>query len=172
MSDTEKILLLTPSWKNYFWSYFLGLLLSPFLVGIVIIWFTNKTRKKIQYQIKDASIALIEEAAKRELDLVNILETSFSQTITQKLFGIGNIKFQASVSELVLEGISQPASLLEKIDTAIFYQKNQLYKSQEIQPREATHDPRTLDKLDYLTGLWQQGLISDEDYDEERKKFE
>jgi len=27
-------------------------------------------------------------------------------------------------------------------------------------------------KMDYLTGLWQQGLLSDEDYHNERKHFE
>ncbi len=169
MSDTLKTITLTPSWKNYFWSYFFGLLLVPFLIGIIIISYAHKTRKKTHYQITDISIARIEETDKRELDLVNILETSFSQTTTQKLFGIGNIKLQANVSELILEGISQPASILANIDIAIAYQKERLKASKKVPTREPTHDPRTIDKLDYLTGLWQQGLINDEDYDSERK---
>ena len=32
--------------------------------------------------------------------------------------------------------------------------------------------PGSLDKLDTLTGLWQQGLISEEDYERERRHFQ
>jgi hypothetical protein len=88
------------------------------------------------------------------------------------LLNIGDIHLKANVTELVLTGIENPTSLLEKIDTAIAYQKEQLKANKKITAREPTHDPGTLEKLDYLTGLWQQGLINDEDYDSERKKFE
>jgi len=172
MSEPNKRITLTSSWKNCFWGYFWGVLLAPVLVGIIILWFTNKSRKSIQYQITDLSVARIEGNEKKELELVHILETSFSQTGLQKFFGIGNIHFKANVSELIFEGLEHVESLLDKIDTAIAYQKEQLKASKKIKGRKATHDPGTLDKLEYLTGLWQQGLISEDDYDNERKKFE
>lgn len=171
MSSPEKSIILTPSRKNYFWVYLIGVLLIPLLIGIVVIWFINRKRNSTQYRITDTSISKTVEENKTELELVNILETSVSQTGVQKLLGIGDIKLKANVSELILEGIENPESFLEKIDTAIAYQKERLKASEKIEPRKPTHDPGTLEKLDYLTGLWQQGLISDEDYDQERKKF-
>ncbi|MEQ8577840.1 MAG: PH domain-containing protein [Balneola sp.] len=171
MSNPEKSIVLTPSRKNYFWAYLIGVLLIPLLIGIVVIWFINRKRNCIQYRITDTSISKVVGEDKTELELVNILETSVSQTGLQKLLGIGEIKLKANVSELILKGIEDPESFLEKIDTAIAYQKEQLKASEKIKPRKPTHDPGTLEKLDYLTGLWQQGLISDEDYDQERKKF-
>lgn len=171
MSNSEKSITLSPSWKNYFWVYLLGVLLAPLLIGIVLLWFINKTRNQTIYTITDFTISRSDKDGKISLDLVHILSTSYSQTKLQKLFGIGDIKLQANVSELVLEGIEHPSSLLEKIDTAIAFQKERLKASEKIKPRKATHDPGILEKLDYLTGLWQQGLISDEDYEEERKKF-
>lgn len=171
MSNPEKSIILTPSRKNYFWGYLIGVLLIPLLIGIVVIWFINRKRNSIQYQITDTSVSKVTKEDKTQLELINILETSVSQTGLQKLLGIGNIKLKANVSELILEGIENPESFLEKIDTAIAYQKEKLKASEKIKPRKPTHDPGTLEKLDYLTGLWQQGLISDEDYDQERKKF-
>lgn len=171
MSNPEKSIILTPSRKNYFWGYLIGVLLIPLLIGIFIIWYINRKRNSIQYQITDTSISKVAKEDKTELELVNILETSVSQTGVQKLLGIGDIKLKANVSELMLEGIGKPESFLEKIDTAIAYQKEKLKASEKIKPRKPTHEPGTLEKLDYLTGLWQQGLISDEDYDHERKKF-
>ncbi|HCI69225.1 MAG TPA: hypothetical protein DF712_22650 [Balneola sp.] len=171
MSNSEKSIILTPSRKNYFWGYLIGVLLIPLFIGVAVIWFVNKKRNSIRYQITDTSITKIEEETKTELELVNILETSFSQTSFQKLLGIGTIRLKANVSEVVLDGIEQPASLLNKIDTAIAYQKERFKASEKVKPQKPTHDPGTLEKLDYLTGLWQQGLINDEDYDQERKKF-
>ncbi len=172
MSNPEKSIILTPSGKKYFWAYLIGVLLIPLLIGIVMIWFINRKKNSIQYRITDTSISKTEKEDKTELALVNILETSVSQTGVHKLLGIGNIKLKANVSELILEGIEKPESFLEKIDTAIAYQKEKLKASEKAKPRKPSHDPGTLEKLDYLTGLWQQGLISDEDYDSERKKFE
>lgn len=172
MTDTQKKITIHPSWKNYFWSYILGVLLTPLLIGIFILWFTNRSRKNIVFTITDYSISRTKKGDIVSLDLIHILSTSYSQNRIQKLLGIGDIKLQANVSELVLEGIEEPSSFLEKIETAIAYQKEKLKASEKIKPRETSHDPGTLDKMDYLTGLWQQGLISDEDYDKERKNFQ
>ncbi len=172
MSESKKILTLTPSWKNYFWGYFFGFLLLPVLVGIIILWLTNKNRKSLCFEISNTSIAVIQDSEKQKLYLVDILSTSVEQSKLQSLFNIGDIHLQANVSTLVLTGIEEPKVFLDKIDTAIAYQKEQLKASEKVTAREPTHDPGTLDKLDYLTGLWQQGLITDEDYDSERKKFE
>lgn len=171
MSESNKTITLTPSWKNYFWGYFFGFLLLPVLVGIIILWSTNKRRKNLRFEISDNSIAVIQGSDKQELSLVDILSTSVEQSKLQSLFNIGDIHLQANVSEMVLTGIKDPSILLDKIDTAIAYQKEQLKASKKVKPREPSHDPGTLDKMDYLTGLWQQGLISDEDYDKERKNF-
>ena len=37
---------------------------------------------------------------------------------------------------------------------------------------EPEHEPGSMDRMDYLTGLWQQGLISDRDFDKEKRHFE
>jgi hypothetical protein len=29
-----------------------------------------------------------------------------------------------------------------------------------------------MERMDYLTGLWQQGLVSDDDFEKEKKHFE
>lgn len=171
-ADAEKVITLIPSRKNYFWGYFCGILLLPIFIGIVIIWLTEKKRKNLWFHISDASISVVQDSGKQELALTDILSTSIQQSKLQSLLNIGDIHLKANVTELVLTGIENPTLLLEKIATAIAYQKEQLKANKKVTAREPTHNPGTLEKLDYLTGLWQQGLINDEDYESERKKFE
>jgi hypothetical protein len=49
------------------------------------------------------------------------------------------------------------------------YRVEQQAKNKREQPQTS---PGSLDKLDYLTGLWQQGLLSNEDFKREKKHFE
>jgi hypothetical protein len=171
MADTDKSITLAPSWKNYFLWYLLGIILVPLIIGIVVLWYVHRRKSDLKYKISDSSISKIKGAEKVKIELVHILNTSVERSFFQKILGIGDIKLSANVSEIILEGIKQPNDLLDKIETAIAYQKEILKASKKIKPRKATHNPGTLEKLDYLTGLWQQGLISDEDYDKERKNF-
>ena len=60
---------------------------------------------------------------------------------------------------------------MEQIKLAVEAEQKRITAEQVVKPREVKSDPGTIDRVDYLMGLWQQGLISNEDYQEERKKF-
>ncbi len=171
MTNSEKSIVLHPSWKNYFLLIILGIILAPLLVGIVLLWLAYYKRTNTQFLISDHSIVEKQKSESKKVELVDINETRIVQSSWEKFLKIGNIHLQANVSEIVLEGISEPQSLLDKIDTAIAYQKELLNQKKSLERKEPQFDPGSLDKLDQLTGMWQQGLISDEDFEEERKKF-
>ncbi len=172
MNNKKETLTLLPSWKNYFWLIAAGILLSPALIGVIILWLVYSKRKTTKFIISDNSIAVKSKTEQKEVHLADINSTEIKRSNWQNVLGIGDIHLQANVSEIVLEGISDPKSLLDKIDTAIAYQKELLNQKKSLRREEPKYDPGSMDKLDQLTGMWQQGLISDEDFDEERKKFE
>jgi len=171
MTNSEKSIVLHPSWKNYFFQIIVGIILAPFLIGIVLLWLAYDKRNNTQFLISDHSIVEKRKSESKEVELVDINETSIIQSFWQSFLKIGNIHLKANVSEIVLEGISDPESLLDKIDTAIAYQKELLNQKKSLKREEPKFDPGSMDRLDQLTGMWQQGLISDEDFNEERKNF-
>ncbi len=71
-------------------------------------------------------------------------------------------------------GQPNPENLSDMISAAIRAERKRIEELNrvEVSPQEEPPSPGTLDKLDYLTGLWQQGLLSDEDFKKEKKHFE
>ncbi len=171
MPDSSKSITLTPDWSHYFWHYLFGVLLLPVGLGFILLWVALRRQKSLNYVIKDRSISFHEGNYSQSLELFTIQHTSVQQSGLQKRLNIGDIVLKANASSITLEGLKNPKALLEKIDLAIEAEQKRVAAEQAIKPREVKSDPGAIDRVDYLIGLWQQGLISDEDYNEERKKF-
>jgi hypothetical protein len=168
MSSTERSVILSPSWKAFFWPYFFGVLLTPVLIGLIILWRTRKKQSGISYKITNRKITVVEGNYSQNIDLVDI-----RQAIPGSLtFGVGPITLKTQGREVELIGIEQPKAIAASIEKAIEAELKRLEAEKQTKPRKTNYDPGSMDRLDYLTGLWQQGLVSEEDYEEERKKFE
>ncbi|WP_020401935.1 hypothetical protein [Gracilimonas tropica] len=168
MSDTQKSITLTPSWKAFFWQYVLGILLTPVLLGLYILWRTRSTHKSIRYKITNRRITVIDGHISQNIDLADI-----RQAVPGALqFGVGSVTLKTAAREVVLVGLENPSQIAGSIEKAVQAELERLEAEKQAKPRETKYDPGTMDRLDYLTGLWQQGLISDEDFDAERQNLE
>lgn len=168
MSSTERSVTLSPSWKAFFWRYFFGILLSPILIGLFILWQTRKKQSGISYKIANRKITVIEGNYSQNIDLADI-----RKAVPGELkFGVGSITIKTRGREIDLIGIEQPKAIAASIEKAVEAELKRLETKKQSKPREVNYDPGSMDRLDYLTGLWQQGLVSDEDFEEERKKFQ
>ncbi|HBX66043.1 MAG TPA: hypothetical protein DEG32_07745, partial [Balneolaceae bacterium] len=70
MNNNEKSIIITPSWKAFFWHYFFGVLLIPILIGFYFIWKASKTRSGISYKITDRKITVTDGHISQNIDLV------------------------------------------------------------------------------------------------------
>jgi len=172
--NEEKKIELQPDWRSWFWWYFWGVLLIPLLgIGIYIIWRAHKTRKPIQYEIYDRYIVSKDSTYSQRVDLVDISNINVRQRWIDKKFNTGDLLISSPSSTMEILGVREPEQTSTLIEHAVAAEKKRLSDLQKSTgPESVKHDPGTLDKLDYLTGLWQQGLISDEDFKQERKHFE
>jgi len=171
----SKSIELKPDWKRWFWGYFFGILLIPFLgIGIAVLWIVHSRRKSITYIITDRQIEEQNKKFSQKIDLVNVKTLDVEQNWFDRKFGIGDIKLSTETRSITLLGQSNPEDLSDMISTAIRTERKRIehLNKKAAKPAEDTPPPGTLDKLDYLTGLWQQGLLSDEDYQKEKKHFE
>lgn len=171
---SEKIITLKPDNKSQFWWYLAGFMLIPlFGLGLYLIYRVYKNHQAISYTVTDRQIMAEDLHISENIDLANITDVEIEQRWIDKKFGIGNLTLITKNRELKLIGLENPAQLSNMILKAAEAERKRLQniKKQATRAKENTK-PGSIDKMNYLTGLWQQGLISNEDFENEKKHFE
>lgn len=164
---------LTISWKNHLPGYVLSVLLIPlFGIGLLGLYWVRKRQQRLSYLVTDTRISSREAQYQRNVDLVSIERVEVRQSWLQEKLGVGDLELHTSASSMTLFGMENPCQLKGMLEKAIAAQKKQQQSEEERESRKPEYDPGSMDKIDYLTGLWQQGLMSDEDYEKERRHFE
>ena len=171
---TEKSITLTPSHKSLFWWYLLGIILIPlFGVGIYLIYRFYSSHNAISYRITDQSITARGSNIEQKMDLANIQKVEVFQKWIDKKFGLGLVTIRSDSNTIDLVGMENPQKLADMIMCAAKAERKRLADLNSPKAEPVKHSkPGRDDRIDYLTGLWQQGLISEEDYKKERKHFE
>lgn len=170
---SEKSTFLEPSWKQYFLFWLFSLLTIPlFGIGFIGLYITYKRQNRVRYEATDRRISSIDDKYRRNIDLVNIASIHVEQSWLQQKLGIGDLVLETSAVEMVLAGMDNPHRLKEILEQAVESEKQRHRQKEQNKARRPKYDPGSMDRMDYLTGLWQQGLISNEDYEKERKHFE
>ena len=152
----------------------MGIILIPlFGVGIYLIYRFYSSHNAISYRITDQSITAVDSNVEQKMDLANIQDVEISQKWIDRKFGLGLVTLRSDSNSIDLIGMENPQKLADTIMSAAKAERKRLadLKTQKSEPVKQSKPGRD-DRIDYLTGLWQQGLISEEDYEKERKHFE
>ena len=169
----QKTYTIRPSWKHFFWSYVLSVITIPLAgAGLIGLYLVRKKHKSIRYKVSDDRITSIDQKYQHNVDLVDIQDVHIHQSWLQEQLGIATLELETSASHMNLLGISNPAELKKILLQAIQDEKKRQQQREETQRKQPEREPGNMEKMDYLTGLWQQGLISEEDYKAEKKHFE
>ncbi|MDZ7660726.1 PH domain-containing protein [Fodinibius sp.] len=170
---SNRSITLEPSWRNHLLGYILSVLFIPlFGVGLIGLYWVYKRQKTYKYTFTDTKISSQDDKYQRNIDLVNIESVSVQQSWLQKKTSIGDIKLETTATSMTLRGIADPFALKDTLEKAISIQKELQKKEEHTKPEQPDRGPGTMERMDYLTGLWQQGLVSDEDFEKEKKHFE
>lgn len=168
----SRVFILQPERSHYFWKILFGTLLIPlFGAGLFLLYKVHLNRKNTEYQLSDRAITVIRPEHTSALDLTDVQSIDIEQSVTDKWFSIGTLILKSGSKTVQLMGIKDPGSISEIILTSAKRLREELEAERKSKQREPKAPPGVIDKMDYLTGLWQQGLISNEDYERERKYF-
>lgn len=168
----EKMTKLQPSGKYHFWWYVIGVLLTPILVGFYILYKKINELSATHYEITDQTITAVSTSYTETVDIANINEVRIHQRWIDKHFGIGNLQLITNTRKVDLIGLENPKNLSDMILKAAEAERYRIEQQTKTEKKQPQTSPGSLDKLDYLTGLWQQGLISNEEFKQEKKHFE
>lgn len=169
---TTRVFTLRPEQSHYFWQTVTGILLIPLLgVGIYLLYKIHNRRKNTKYELSDRAITTITPNVTSVLDLANVQIIDLEQSATDKWFSIGTLIIKSESKSIRLVGIKSPESISDIIMAAANRLRAELEAERKKKLQKPKMAPGVMDKMDYLTGLWQQGLITNEEYDKERKYF-
>ncbi|MEO1021135.1 MAG: hypothetical protein AAFW89_01210 [Bacteroidota bacterium] len=166
--DSKKFIVLSPHWKAFATAYIAGICLLPLAgIGLLILFSTWKRQTALSFEIHDTFILFKEEHYEQRVELHTIQNVE----LIEGAFGTQTLRFTGSFLPIEFSGLTEAVHIKHSIEQAIAHQKSLLEQQLRVKPRETEFKPGSMDRIDYLTGLWQQGLISDEDYDLERKRL-
>lgn len=123
--STEEITLLEiqPSAKGFIGKLVLGVLLTPILVGFVILFGVFVTIKSTRYKLTTQRLfvrkGLIGKKVE-ELELFRVKDVSMSQGVFQRALGVGDITVLStddSTPRLTMAGVADPEAIKEAIRT-------------------------------------------------------
>lgn len=172
MNDSRQILY-KPSWQFYSRSFLVGLLLLP-VFGIGLIWIAILLRRiqSVFFSVTDSALHLYSYTY-TEIPLASISAVALSDVRMFRGQSYGTIEVECDDgAKHSLPPISNPSILVSALQNVI--SANQI-RQQHIVEREnftVKSYPGTLERMNDLVGLWQQGLISDEDYQRECVRYQ
>lgn len=169
---TDKMIQLQPEKSHHFWWYVIGVLLIPIVVGFYILYKKFSELSNTHYKITDQTITSINPSFTETVDIANINEVKIHQRWIDKQFGIGSLQLITNTRKVNLIGLENPKNLSDMILKAAEAERYRIEQQAKKERKKSEPTHSNLDKLDYLTGLWQQGLLSNDDYLQEKKHFE
>lgn len=160
--------LLQTNWRYYRKSLILGILLTPFFgVGILIIAFFIVKIRLQQYRITDKGIA----DRNTFLPFEAIESVKLSDYRVLKSGNIASLTIKSKDASITLLGIRDASATQVQIEQRAQFLRERMRMELESQARQPKYAAGNLERLNDLVGLWQQGLLTDEQFDEEKRKF-
>jgi membrane protein YdbS with pleckstrin-like domain len=112
----------SPEWKAYtFWFIFAAICIFTVVVPILVIIYVLLEKQSNEYKVTSKRIICtcgILSKRTCELDINDIRSTNVSQSILQRILGVGDLEFTTAsgpMKEAVIIKINNPESLKEKI---------------------------------------------------------
>lgn len=173
MESRKESYVLYPDWRTFLVPFVIGVLLIPALgAGIWIIYRYRRKWNQIRYRITNSEIHLRENGRETVFSLMGISSCDLQYHWPDNTFGLGNILIRHAEGTALMRGIPDPEPVASLIEQAAVSERERLKGRQQVKQTAPAYPSGTLDKQNELVGLWQQGLISEEDYNRELKKFQ
>lgn len=168
----EKAVWYQTHWKHYHREFLKAWALMPlFGIGFFKLRKLNRKLETMVYKVYNDRIEIGMGNERTTLSIPALRSVKKQQTQEQRKHGLADIVLTTESATYRLEGLEQADALEDVLYIAIRTEERRRALEEKAKGDHKI-DPGGLDQMNYLTGLWQQGMISDEDFERERAKFE
>lgn len=145
-------------------------LMPVFGLGFLKLRKLNERLQKMVYSVYNDRIEIGTGPDRSVVRIRDLREVKKEQSPQQRTFGLADLLLSTETKTYRLEGLEQAAALEDVLYIAIKTEEKRRALEEKARGDHEL-DPGGLDQMNYLIGLWQQGMISDEDFEREQKKF-
>lgn len=165
MNETERVIILKPHPLGWLYHWVICVLTVPlFGIGLVAGFFLWKHIRSISYRLGDADVSIVSGQ-----ETITISWDDVSEVYAESRAGrLGHIVIISQEIRYRLTFLEDAFSLAETINSMLASRQR---VSDVPQSSPIPQVEMSVDRLNDLTALWQQGLISEEDYQKERRHF-
>lgn len=165
MNETERVIILKPHPLGWLYHWVICVLTIPlFGIGLVAGFFLWKHIRSISYRLGDADVSIVSGQ-----ETITISWDDVSEVYAESRAGrLGHIVIISQEIRYRLTFLEDAFSLAETINSMLASRQR---VSDVPQSSPIPQVEMSVDRLNDLTALWQQGLISEEDYQKERRHF-
>jgi hypothetical protein len=168
---SEKSITYNPNWRIYRFQLITSVLFIPFIIGIPFFIYFYKRWRKIKYSISNERITITEnEMISIPINDIIDIQLKISNPFLGKR--TGDIRLVTELKSYNLLSLIDCDVIFDALAAQVEQQKVRKIANSERDRLSVKVTPGSLERLNDLLGLWQQGLISDDDYWLERNKFE
>ncbi len=164
MNETERIIVLKPHPLGWLYYWVICVLTIPlFGIGLVAGFFLWKHIRSISYRLSDAAVSIGSGQ-----ETITISWDEVSEVYAESRAGrLGHIVIVGHETRYRLTFLEDAFSLADTINQMLVSRN----RSDAAQASSIPQVDMSVDRLNDLTALWQQGLISEDDYQKERRHF-
>lgn len=161
-----------PDWREFLLPFILGVLLIPVAgTGLWIIYHYHRKWKQIQYRITDSRVTCHGPDKSIEIFIHQINHCHVVHRWLPGLFGLADLLIDYQTGQVRLLSIKNSEKIAMLLEQAAHMERQRMKWKLQAREYAPEYASGTLDRLNELVGLWQQGLISEDDYQAERKKL-
>lgn len=163
----------------HLWGYLAGVLLLPAAgIGLYLIWRLERRVANTRLIVEERRIRIRTGGDPRDPDGERILDVSAIVKVESHplpppggWFGLGALVVHGGAGEVRIGGLRKVGHLRQAIERSIA-EAGERKRAGTGERRGTTRTkPGSTDQMNELTLLWQQGLVSDEDFEREKGKF-
>jgi hypothetical protein len=141
--------------------------------SLLFLWIFYRYLHQEDYTLGDHSIQVETKKNDQTIALHDIVRVRVIKVWWLSIFDLGHVELETSNLLLRLRGVKDPAgigAIIQKaVDLAIERHNRQ---GISFQAPTQMHPAGTLEQLNDLVGLWQQGIIDDATFEEEQKRLQ
>lgn len=173
---TQKTIVYQSDWRYHRRLILLGILMIPLYgVGLLLLVAVALKLHSMRYTVDDTSISWHGFPFSRVVRTAKLDEVESVYTVNQQTFrnhSIASVVIKLHSKEMLyIRGIKGAHELTTALNNIIERIRMQAELKKRAASAESTFKPGSMERLNDLVGLWQQGLITDEEYEREKEKF-
>lgn len=140
--------------------------------GFFVMQKLKKQLSEVSYQVFNDRIVLKDPSQNldKSLRIEDLVSVRRTQSLEQSRFGLSDLHLKTEQESAVMVGIEKGEQLEDVLIIAIEKEKRRKAMQERAKGDYTEFRVGGLENMNDLVGMWQQGLISDEDFEAEQRK--